>query len=352
MIRFKGRAPTAFTLVELLVVIAIIGILIALLLPAVQAARESARRTQCTNNLKQLGLAMHNFESAKKGFPPARVQSPNAADLARLGITPAAGYTPGGNGRYTLNHSWAPFMFAYMEQEGMTDQYNLDRNFLDTNVGATGYSNSEVIKRDIPTFLCPSAPLGRRQLTVGPGSPNDVAGVTDYSPTSALTAASPFFTIRFTNAMENPDLNTYLRGVLGQHIFRPASYVLDGTSNTMAFAEDAGRPQTWLLGRRVAADHPPTPAGCRAAIGGWCQPTNLINIAGTLPGVQPPTTTFPGPIAVNGNNGEDIYAFHPAGANVLMTDGAVRFLRNSVSMNTLGTLLDPRDGYTVPNTAF
>ena len=176
--------------------------------------------------------------------------------------------------------------------------------------------------------------------------------MTDYSPTSSLTASSPFLTVVFTPAANNPEVAQYLRGVLGRNIFRFQSYVLDGTANTMAFAEDAGRPQTWYMGKRNAPDHPPTPPGYRAAIGGWSQPNSVINIAGTLPGVVAPTPNFPGPIAVNGNNGEDIYAFHPMGANVLMTDGAVRFLRNTASMDMVGMLLDPRDGYNVPITAF
>lgn len=320
-----------FTLVELLVVIAIIGILIALLLPAVQAARESARRSQCTNNLKQVGLSMHNFESAKKGFPPCRVNNPS----------PFTSLPPQlGTDAVRFQHTWAPFIFAYLELEGITDQYNLNLNFDDTTIGNTGYRNSDVIQKEVPTFVCPSAPLGRKQA----GTTVNLA-VADYSPTSSVTL-SPFITVTLSTA------NNSLRGVLGQNVLRPASYVLDGTSNTMAFAEDAGRPQTWLLGRRNAPDHPPQPAGYRASIGGWCQPSNLINVTGTNPTVAPPTNTFPGPVAVNGSNGEDIYSFHPGGANILMTDGAVRFLRNTVSLNTVAILLDPRDGMNVPLTAF
>src|SRR5262245_54390787 len=101
MARFKPRSPAGFTLIELLVVIAIIGVLVALLLPAVQKVRESANRTTCTNNLRQLGLAMHNFESANRGFPPCRVNNPPAIIGAKM------------------QHTWAPFLFPYIEQQAL-----------------------------------------------------------------------------------------------------------------------------------------------------------------------------------------------------------------------------------------
>lgn len=139
--------------------------------------------------------------------------------------------------------------------------------------------------------------------------------------------------------------------MLGQNVYRRVSHVSDGTSNTMAFAEDGGRPQTWELGSRVAPDHPPQPPGRRASIGGWAQPTNLINITGINPAIQPPANNFPGPCAVNCCNGEDVYSFHPGGANILMTDGAVRFLKATADLNTVALLLTPNDGLLVPDGA-
>jgi prepilin-type processing-associated H-X9-DG protein len=115
----------------------------------------------------------------------------------------------------------------------------------------------------------------------------------------------------------------------------------------MAFAEDAGRPQTWTMGRQSAPDHPPQPAGYRASIGGWPQPNNLINVTGWNPAIANPTTAttgFPGPCAVNCDNGEDIYSFHSGGANILMADGAVRFLKATATLNTVALLLTPNDG--------
>ena len=110
MPRSTHRSRAGFTLIELLVVIAIIAVLIALLLPAIQRVREAANRTTCTNNLKQLGLAMHSFESANRGFPPCRVNNP----------PPESGIGA------RMQHSWAPFIFPYIEQQALHDRYNFN----------------------------------------------------------------------------------------------------------------------------------------------------------------------------------------------------------------------------------
>jgi len=322
-------APTkhrrqAFTLIELLVVIAIIAILIGLLLPAVQKVREAAARAKCSNTLKQLGLAMHNFEGTNGGFAPCRVNNPPPALGAKF------------------QHTWAPYMFPYMEMQALYSQYNFDVNFddsVDHSKSPTG--NIDVIKTEIKLFICPSAPDGRKQL----GNTPDLA-VTDYSPTTSITL-SQYVTVPLPPAPSETPVAS-LRGVLGQNVFRKVAYVSDGLSNTMAFAEDAGRPQTWVLGARAPADHPPQPLGFRASIGGWAQPNNLINITGWDPTKTPPTNGFPGPCAVNCDNGEDIYSFHSGGANILMADGAVRFLKATASLNTVALLLSPYDGLVTP----
>ena len=114
-----------FTVVELLVVIAVVGILIALLLPAVQAAREASRRIQCQNNLKQLALATYMYEQTHQAFPNACVFPPA--------------------------HGWGPFLLPFIEQQAILDQYRFDRNFDDPlNFPATNHA--------IGTFICPSAP--------------------------------------------------------------------------------------------------------------------------------------------------------------------------------------------------
>ncbi|MFW6170885.1 MAG: DUF1559 domain-containing protein, partial [Planctomycetota bacterium] len=141
----RNRTEHAFTLVELLVVIAIIGILVALLLPAVQAAREAARRTQCINHLKQIGLALHNHHDTHKRFPPGGCsdQTPFGTDQSESGA---------------WGHSWVVALLPFMEQSAMYDM-------MDGLSGNTGWFKSVVYdgvdEQSISTIFCPSSPMER-----------------------------------------------------------------------------------------------------------------------------------------------------------------------------------------------
>ena len=153
MIR-KSSSRIAFTLVELLVVIAIIGILIGMLLPAVQSIREAARRTQCMNNVRQLGIALLSHEEALGDFPPGRT------DL----------------------HSWASYLMPYLEQENVSDQIDLSKPWFDR-------ANQVAVSTQIPTLICPSNPNSEFVIELpsayglGPGLR---AGITDYSVTQRV----------------------------------------------------------------------------------------------------------------------------------------------------------------------
>jgi prepilin-type N-terminal cleavage/methylation domain-containing protein len=145
--RFRSHG---FTLVELLVVIAIIGILVALLLPAVQKIREAANRTQCANNLKQLGLALQNYRSDKGAFPPGRVKV--------------------GTVDY---HGWITYILPYIDQENLFRQYRFDYPWQDTSSS----NNNALAGEHLKTLVCPSAPPNRNTTN---------RAMTDYSATNIV----------------------------------------------------------------------------------------------------------------------------------------------------------------------
>jgi prepilin-type N-terminal cleavage/methylation domain-containing protein/prepilin-type processing-associated H-X9-DG protein len=296
MARVSSRRP-AFTLIELLVVIAIIAILIGLLVPAVQQIRESANRTQCTNNLKQLGLALHAHHDTYRGFPPAKVTVPRT-------------------------HGWAPYLLPFLEQVPLYRQYRFDRNWdhAATNDRDPGGPNSA----RLALLLCPSAPDGRV------GTRN--RGLTDYSPINQITRPNPFVT-------KMPPSDPTWIGVLGLNVRRRIAAIRDGTSNTFLMAEDAGRNQTWLMDQMVSSG---------GSTGAWANPGNSIVVSG----FNPTTGTSPGPCAVNCSNNNEVYAFHPGGANALFGDGSVRLLRAGTDVNIIIALTTRARGEIVPDDSY
>jgi prepilin-type N-terminal cleavage/methylation domain-containing protein/prepilin-type processing-associated H-X9-DG protein len=305
MSKINGRVhghDSAFTLVELLVVIAIIGMLVALLLPAIQASRESARRSQCQSYMKQIGLALLNFESARGNFPPGSVSGP----------FPAAGVAD------KSRHGWVVFLLPYLEQQSLYDQYRWD-----TDAGGVS-ENAGARTVQLKFLQCPSAEPDRTLDWQNPKtaewSRNNAC--TDYAVVRGVDPA--LATQGLISPVENFD------GVLGINVITRVADIVDGTSRTILVAEDAGRPALWQGGQEVGA----------LMCGPWVQWGSCqITVGGaTLPGY-----TRPGACAINCTNDSEIYSFHPESANVLFADGSVRLLDASIDIRVLAGLVT-RDG--------
>jgi prepilin-type N-terminal cleavage/methylation domain-containing protein/prepilin-type processing-associated H-X9-DG protein len=317
--RARPRRP-GFTLIELLVVIAIISVLIGLLLPAIQKVRESAARTQCVNNLKQLGLGLHNYHTNQGGFPPAEQDLPTYA-----------------GGPTTPKLSWVPYLMPFIDLAPLQSTYRMDRDWQDkTNDGVSPYTGSSAgpNQTQIPLLICPSAPSSR--------TGSNRRGVTDYAPPNQIGRPNPFYT---ANSM--PPSDSTRIGILGYNVKRKISDVNDGMSNTMMLAEDAGRNEWWIMGQFVSSKPSNFVSGGES--GAWANPGSDITTYGFNPAsVGTKNPEQPGPCAVNCTNANEIYAFHLGLANVLMGDGSVRSLRAGTSVNVVIPLITRRSHDLIP----
>jgi prepilin-type N-terminal cleavage/methylation domain-containing protein/prepilin-type processing-associated H-X9-DG protein len=301
----------AFTLIELLVVIAIIAILIGLLLPAVQKVRAAAARTKCQNNLKQLGLAIHNYAGNNRDmFPGNRM--------------PVAGVTKG--------RSWTPIALPYIEQNAAASLWNLNYPWTDS----ANSNNFAVCQMDFALFVCPASPMGfNRPNIADPGSPfyNQHLGAGDYG---ALTAmSSKFYTANGLTTVP-PDVT----GVLQSGEDSPILAVTDGTSNTIMIAETAGHPEQYYLGNDTGSQFIAGSLGY-----GWADPDMNFKPKGA--NADGTANSNGGPCFINCNNNSEIYSFHSGGLNVAMADGSVRFIRQDISAGTLAALVTARGGEAV-----
>ncbi len=343
---FSFRRSSGFTLIELLVVIAIIAVLIALLLPAVQQAREAARRTQCKNNLKQLGLASANYESTYSRLPSGG----KGIDFSIQNM-------------YGFPSSFFTAALPYLDQTPVYNQLNLSLHY--TN--SANSANATAARTKITAFLCPSNAL----TTADPNG----YGLTDYSPATYVDIdPSTGLKNGLSGQTYGPypsgggKVNAAQEGMLALYPL-PIGSVTDGLSNTVAIWEDSGKPSgvvgkypwSYTIGNAPGID---TTQMCGSGNvytcpGRWADSDSAggisgqnNNIPGSLQFINGNKTPIGGPAScpwsvTNCGPNNEPFSLHVGGVHALMGDGAVRFISENIAWTTIRSLSARADGNVV-----
>jgi prepilin-type processing-associated H-X9-DG protein/prepilin-type N-terminal cleavage/methylation domain-containing protein len=349
--RFFRRRLVAFTLIELLVVIAIIAILIGLLLPAVQKVREAANRMSCTNNLKQIGLALHNYHDANGRFPPAKINSGSAQDPTqnfyngKTGTLAGRNWTNGQPVCKVYSHTGFTLLLPYIEQDNLYKQYDfslpstheswdgynnahIPQDLANYPNGVTGTSNQAVVGTYIKVYACPS--------DENPPPVNDYSlsgGYWAYSGPSQRRSNYLFSCYYATDYNSSYNPSSRYAGAFGTNGAARLADILDGTSNTIAVGEARQQMCSTYFGPRWGA-------GVHTAVHGRTSDYRFhINY----------------PAGRNKNDGLCWYdgipdslailqyawgfgSWHSGGANFVFCDGSVHFLPDTMSFPVLQAL--------------
>ena len=320
---------TAFTLVELLVVIAIIGVLVALLLPAVQAAREAARRSSCTNNMKQIGIALHNHHDTHNRFPPGCAQ-----DQSPFG-TKAGGW----------GTSWKVYILPYIEQSNIYDKWVFDG-------GSSGYThgtNMPLVNRImIKTYRCPSSAIP--DFYASSNNNGSIQMMTSYTGIAgAYSSSAPF-----NNCGSGGHGYSAEDGVLFANSTQNMSSLTDGTSNTVMVGEQSDHLRD--------ANNKPIPGSYTAITSqgphGWTMGSGNQSFGKAYTERHFNCTTvqyninqrgLPNSGGTGHNTGNNIplSSLHPGGCIVAMADGSSRFISQTVALNVLLATCSGKDGTVV-----
>jgi prepilin-type N-terminal cleavage/methylation domain-containing protein len=351
----RARPQRGFTLVELLVVIAIIATLIGLLLPAVQGARESARRTMCMSNMRQIGLAFQVCHDARKYFPAAMFSAKAATMNPRPNGNPA--------GR---EHSWRILVMPFLEEKTAAATYNWNKHWFDMTsnttppkpatpaLGIRPDCNLAVATTPVSVYRCPSAPDRGSSTQIPASSDSDSGrqaitavraplGFTDYEcmtgvKTGVLPTPDPYSSEAKANGFLTKDAITRMREIT------------DGLSKTMLVVECAGRPFTYRVGRQRTIPATGAPWIYDQGVG-WADslgPFKLDSIdvsksaANTMKGAAPGTGA-----AMNATNEGECYSFHPGSMATVFGDTSTRMLDEAIDLRVFCAMITRAGGENV-----
>jgi len=315
-LRRAARERHGFTLVELLVVIAIIGVLVALLLPAVQAAREAARRSQCSNNMRQIGVAFHSYHAAMKSFPPGWLEDSNPVLEERV---PNAG--------------WGLLILPYIEGQNVSSRFDLKKKITHGTPGGA-VENIDLIGIPLAVYLCPTDDDHPEADTI-----EAYASYNPYIPALAVS--------NYVASGANCDLCLYGALVQGETKFAcpegptgvvyrnsktSTAHITDGTSSTFLAGERSYAPRHGVISAAYWAG-PPGPVSNLSA----CWSSRMMAATKNNFGSQDLNKM------INGH-GFGFHSMHPGGVNVVLADGSQRYISENIDQTTAIRLVEIADG--------